>query len=191
MIRRCAFAFLGVGLLSLGACVQHSYVAGPGMSAAQFGPDSARCRLFARGTRPDTSFEAYGRPRDVAIATGAALIVGGIATAVHDSATFDDCMQARGWLVADGKPAGPAAAQPGPVVGAQVPETQAPAPIATAPPIDDERAQRAARAENAAAAWLVAQRTLNEGSDREKQGLYKVLCNAGDRSACVMAQLTR
>src|SRR5690242_7264487 len=101
MTRHSIYTLLGAGLLSLGACAPHNYMPGPGMSAAELGPDEARCRLFARGTRPDTSFEAWGSPRDVAIATGAAVLLGGSSTAVHDSETVDDCMQARGWRIAD------------------------------------------------------------------------------------------
>jgi hypothetical protein len=42
--------------------------------------------------------------------------------------------------------------------------------------------------EPSGAAWPVAQGVLNGvGSDHENRGLYIALCNAGDRSACIMA----
>ena len=34
--------------LMLAGCVQHTFAPGPGMSAADFGPESAQCRLFRR-----------------------------------------------------------------------------------------------------------------------------------------------
>lgn len=183
---RALSALVGIALLSLGACT-HTYVPGPGMSVAQLGPDSAWCRQYAHSTRPGTSFEAYGRPRDVAIATAAAVIVGGIGTAIHDSQAIDDCMQMRGWQIADATTTGPAPAQP--VVGA-VPLPVTSAPLAPVQPVAfyDERMERMARAQAAAEAWLIAERTLNEPGAKPKQrDLYTFLCEAGDHSACIMA----
>lgn len=195
-------------LVALGACTQHIYAPGPGMAVEALGPDSARCRLFARGTRSDMAFEAYGKPKDVAIATGAAMLVGGISTAIHDSETFDDCMQARGWRVVGAQatpmavpPHAMAAAMPqqamAPVVlanaGIVAPGTSpgdtlaaAPAPAASPPAIGNDKADRA---RSAAEAWLVAQHILDEpGPARRKHDLYAVLCHAGDESSCIMAQ---
>jgi hypothetical protein len=179
-----------LGALVLGGCASHTYAPGPGLSAADLGPDSARCRLLAQGTRPDTSFEASGSPNFVAATPGAALIVGTIATVVHDSETFDDCMQARGWRVADGMTNRPGAAQPAAETQAiprQAIQQEALAPPAALAPVDRDRADRAARAQQAAEAWLAAQDVLNQpGSNRAKRSVYAVLCDAGDRSACFM-----
>jgi hypothetical protein len=186
MIRHPVSAFLCLGVLSLDACAPHAYAPGPGMSAAQLGPDSAYCRTVARNSRPDTSFEAYGRPRDVAIAAAAAVIVGGIGTAINDSQTIDDCMQMRGWQIADATATGPA--QPQSAVSA-VPLPVESTPLAPVQPIVyDERMEQMVRAQAAAEAWLIAEHTLNEPGAKSKQrDLYTFLCQAGDRSACTMS----
>lgn len=56
------------------------------------------------------------------------------------------------------------------------------------PPAYDEKANRQAQAQKAAVAWLAVQEVLNTpGADTRKRGLYTLLCEAGDRSACLMA----
>jgi S1-C subfamily serine protease len=98
------FATVGLlisALLLLGGCVTHTFAPGPGMSVAQFEPDRARCRLFARGADPGTSFGASGSPRFVAGAMVAGAVGSGIVSAVRQNADFNDCMVAGGWLVAD------------------------------------------------------------------------------------------
>jgi hypothetical protein len=200
MPRYLPMATLGIALMSVGACVNHTYAPGPGMSATDQGPDAARCRLYARGTRPSMAFEASGSQKAVAIESGVALGLGVVGTLVHDSETYDDCMQARGWLVADEAAAASGAAQqpaattgvvPQPVSQAQLPPlAMAPvAPVALLPPpVISAREEQAARAEIAAEAWFEAERTMNEpGGARDKELLYTVLCNAGDRSSCLMA----
>ena len=149
MVPRIVSPLLAVSLRSLGACTPPSYTPGPGKSQAEYSPDAARCRLFARGTRPDTSFEAYGRPKDVAIATVAAAVVGGIGTVIHDNETFNDCMQANGWLVANGRAGNLAVTQP------VVTSPTAPQQAAQPQPLN-EREERAARAQRAAESWLIA-----------------------------------
>jgi hypothetical protein len=145
-----------------------------------YGPDHGNCQLYAQMTRPDTSFAAAGSPKDVAIASGAALLVGAIATAAHDSETMDGCMQAHGWLIADSQAVGPGVAPQVPVSAALLPPPE--------PTIVDERSEQATRAQQAAEAWLVAQNILNgPGPDKEKRELNTALCNAGDRSACIIA----
>lgn len=215
---------LSVASLSLGACAIQSWAPGPGVDPTQLSRDSARCRLFARGTRPGMAFEASGSARNVAIASGAALVVGGVATAVHDAETYDDCMQAVGWIPAENvKQAAAVQAVPIPVAATPLPapapvaqatsarvaqptlrpamstplsaayasvppSSAAPQPLATTmPPLPDERTEAQARAEQAAQAWLSAQRVLNEGSDTQRRSLYGALCGAGDQSACVVA----
>ena len=86
-----------LGLLCLTGCAQHIYAPGPGMSPEAFGPDSARCRLFARGSQRDFEFGAYGSPKFVAASTAAAGLAYAIGTAIETDQNFDDCMQARGW----------------------------------------------------------------------------------------------
>ena len=72
------------------------------MSAEQFEPDAANCRLMARGSVRGTSIEAYGSAKFVATYTAAAAVGAAIDSAVQQNATFNDCMQARGWRVVDG-----------------------------------------------------------------------------------------
>lgn len=224
-MRGCRSLFLlSVASLSLGACAIQSWTPGPGVDPTQLSRDSARCRLFARGTRPGMAFEASGSPRNVAIASGAALVAGGVATAVHDAETYDDCMQAVGWIPAENvKQASAVQAIPTPVtatplpalapvaqalpVGVAQPTPQpamaAPLSLAYAPPLPspalqqplvataasppDARTDAQTRAEQAAQAWLSAQRVMNEGSDTQRRSLYGALCGAGDRSACAAA----
>jgi hypothetical protein len=192
---------VALSTLSLSACAIQTWAPGPGKVAAELGPDSARCRLLARGTEPDTSFEASGSPKTVAIAATTMAVMGGIATAVHDSETYNDCMQAAGWIpVGQTQSAVVASAVPLPVTAAPLPDLPAASTSAPAPPLAvamtplpeqaaeaRERSEAAERAEAAAQAWLVAEEVLNSNSDSQKRGLYGALCGAGDRSACVMA----
>ncbi len=204
MLRCQTVIVLGLMALSLGACAQHAYLPGPGMSTANLGPDQARCRLFARGTRPGVSFGASGSSKYVAIATAAVLVGAAVGNAVHDNLTYDDCMQAIGWQVADGGNPGANAAPTDPAVNDGAPQIQ-PSPeqlarqraleAALTPmnelsqfSMDPERATRMANAQRAAEVWLTAQQILNgPDSDRRKRALNAELCDAGDQSACVMA----
>jgi hypothetical protein len=112
-----------------------------------------------------------------------------VGTAIHDSQIYDDCMQANGWLVADGQAANPIPVQtaslvPGAPAQSPVYATPLPPPL---PPVESERARRAREADEAAEAWVAAQAVLNSGPAKERLELNAVLCNAGDRSACVIA----
>jgi S1-C subfamily serine protease len=73
------------------------------MSSMDFEPEAARCRLFARGVQPDFAFQASGSPKFVAASTGGAAIGYAIDSAVRQNLNFNDCMEARGWRVADGQ----------------------------------------------------------------------------------------
>ncbi len=95
-------------LCLLGACANHIFAPGPGKSASNYEPDSAKCRLFARGANPGFNFEASGSPRFVAASSVGAAIGYGIASAIRTNENYNDCMEANGWLVADHAP--PAAA---------------------------------------------------------------------------------
>lgn len=96
-------ACLLVSAVLLGGCVTHSFVPGPGMATIDFEPDSAQCRLFARGARTGFAFGAAGSPRFVGAAMGGAAIGYAIGSAIEKNQNFNDCMQARGWRVADGQ----------------------------------------------------------------------------------------
>ncbi len=191
-MRRYSTAFLlMVGAASLGGCVSHTYVAGPGMSPERLGRDEARCHIFAEGTRPGMGFEASGSPKEVAIESGVALVAGGLLTAWHDSSAYDNCMQARGYLVADGGVAQPVVAES----AVPQPVTQSPLPAAGALPTDDEssdpfegpRSEKAEHARATAQAWLIAQNILNGPESLRQHDLYVALCKGGDQSACFMA----
>src|SRR5690242_210405 len=104
MLMRYSLPSLLLPLALLSACVQHTYAPGPGMSSLDFEPDSARCRLFARGSQSGYAFGASGSQQFVAGATVGAAIGYGIAAAVERNQNFNDCMQARGWRIADGSP---------------------------------------------------------------------------------------
>jgi hypothetical protein len=93
---------LGAALL-LGGCVTHTFAPGPGMSAINFEPDSAQCRLIARGLETGFNFAASGSPKFVAASTGGAALGYAISSAVEQNSNFNDCMEARGWRVVDGQ----------------------------------------------------------------------------------------
>jgi S1-C subfamily serine protease len=103
-----------VACLLIAGCVSHNFVPGPGMSVAELQPDMARCRLFARGADPGSSFGAAGSPRFVATAMVVGAIGSAIASGVRQSADYDDCMIARGWLVSN---TAPKVVQEAPTVG--------------------------------------------------------------------------
>lgn len=128
MPRHATAVVLGIGLLSLGACAQHTYAPGPGMSASDLGPDSGRCHLLAHMTRPAMAFGASGSQKFVAVASAAAVVGGVIGTAIHDSETYDDCMQAHGWRVADAPAQPPSTAYGAPPVAPLTPVAATPLP---------------------------------------------------------------
>jgi hypothetical protein len=102
-------SIVSFGLLCLlGACANHTWAPGPGKYAVDYGPDSAKCHIFARGANPGFSYEASGSPKFVAGSTAAAAVAYGIATAINTNENYNDCMQANGWLIADGAPPTPA-----------------------------------------------------------------------------------
>ena len=76
--------------LLLGGCVQHAFAPGPGMSAADFEPDSAQCRLFARGARSGFAFGAVGSPKFVGASMGGAALGYAIGSAVEMNQNFND-----------------------------------------------------------------------------------------------------
>jgi S1-C subfamily serine protease len=68
--------------------------------------------MIARGLVPGYSFEAAGSPRYVAAATAGAALGAAIGTAVSENQNFNDCMEARGWRIADGPPSATTGAGP-------------------------------------------------------------------------------
>jgi hypothetical protein len=78
--------------------------------------------MLAHMTRPDTSFGAVGSDKFVATATAVAVIGGAIGTAVHDGEIYDDCMEMRGWRIAD-------AATPAPLLVSSAQQVQPAAPV--------------------------------------------------------------
>jgi hypothetical protein len=89
----------------LAGCVTHTFAPGSGMSASDFEPDSAQCRLFARGSRTGFAFGAAGSPKFVGAAMGGAALGYAIGSAIEKNQNFNDCMQAHGWRVTDGQQA--------------------------------------------------------------------------------------
>lgn len=100
-------SIVSLGLLCLlGACANHTWTPGPGKSALELGPDSAKCRIFARGANPGSSDEASGSPEFVAESSAGAAVSYGNATVITPNENYNDCMRTNGWLIAGG-------AQPG------------------------------------------------------------------------------
>jgi membrane-associated protease RseP (regulator of RpoE activity) len=110
-------------ILTLTGCVQHTFAPGPGMSAMDYEPDTANCRIFSRGATPGFGFSASGSPKFVAGSMVGAAIGAGIASAIIQNQNYNDCMQARGWRVVDGLKPAPAVTVP--------PTPQPVAPVAT------------------------------------------------------------
>ncbi|HUN42667.1 MAG TPA: hypothetical protein VMU81_20420 [Acetobacteraceae bacterium] len=212
MLRHRSFLLLCVASVMLGACAIRSWAPAPGKDPAALTADSGRCQLYAHGTEPSASFQAAGSARNVAIASGVILLLGGITTLAHDANTYNDCMEAAGWIPADsGQQVASLQAAPQPVTAAALPVLQA-APAAAGPmplpvyagtmpvaampaslvamgaQVPDERTGAEVRAEQTAQAWLSAQHVLNAGPDVAKRSLYGALCGSGDRSACIMAE---
>jgi S1-C subfamily serine protease len=65
-------------MVLLSACTAQNFVPGPGVSSARLGPDTEQCRLLAQDVSPSFATNA-----------------------VSEDATFDDCMQTRGWRLAN------------------------------------------------------------------------------------------
>ena len=194
-MRRHGFILVaGVASMMLSACAIRTWTPAPGKDPAELSRDSGRCELYAQGSEPDTSFEATGSARNVAIASGVMPAVGGVATAARDADAYNNCMEAAGWIPADrDQQVATLPAAPQPVTATPLPALQgappaagpAPLPVyATAPPPDAEQRAAQARAEQA---WVSAQRVMNTGSDRQRRSLYGSLCGAGDGSACLRA----
>ena|SRR5690348_7477696 len=81
----------------LAGCATHTWAPGPD-ARGTFDEAKARCSLMARHS--GGGFYASGTPSFVAgAAVGAA-----IGEAVRANADFNDCMQASGWVIADGQP---------------------------------------------------------------------------------------
>jgi hypothetical protein len=90
-----------LGCLGIAGCTNLNFVPGPGMLAIDLSPDTARCHMYARGATPGFEFGAYGSAKFVAASTAGAVIGHAIGSAIQQNQDFNDCMQARGWRVAD------------------------------------------------------------------------------------------
>jgi hypothetical protein len=95
--------FAALLVIALGGCANHTFVPGPGMSSVNLEPDKAQCRLIAKGMRTGFEFESSGSPKFVAASTGGAVIGYAVASAVEQNGNYNDCMEARGWRIADGE----------------------------------------------------------------------------------------
>jgi hypothetical protein len=88
----------------LAGCVAHTWRPGPDARTTDFDEAKARCDLVAHGQ--PSGFYAQGNPNFVAgAAVGAA-----VGDAIRTQNTFNDCMLATGWKIADPPP--PAATNP-------------------------------------------------------------------------------
>lgn len=87
-------------LCLLSACATHQFTPGPGKTAADFEPDSAKCGLFARNANPGVTFQAHGSPKFVAASTAEATFGYGIASADRANEDYNDCMEVNGWRMA-------------------------------------------------------------------------------------------
>jgi S1-C subfamily serine protease len=93
------------------------------MSGANFEVQSAQCRLAARDATGGMVFAASGSPRFVGASMAGAAIGSAIGSAIRENANYNDCMEARGWQIADRVPTQVAAGDatvtaPQPVVAA-------------------------------------------------------------------------
>ncbi len=128
----CSALLLMAGI-SLGGCVNHDFVPGPGMLAADFEPEAARCRIFARSGRQGYAAGAAGSPRFVAGAMAGAVVAGEISNAIQQNENYNDCMISRGWRVASRAPA--------PLTASAI-QTESLSPSSTAPTPNARRNMR-------------------------------------------------
>ena len=124
-------ALLAGSLIPLSACVTHNFVPGPGMSADDMPADKARCRMFSRGANPGHEFGAYGSPKFVAAAVATDAVVAGVGDAIRTNENYNDCMEARGWRIADTASPAPALAPTSAATIIQPPDQLR--PLTTAP----------------------------------------------------------
>jgi membrane-associated protease RseP (regulator of RpoE activity) len=101
------------------------------MAVADYGPDTANCRIFARSNGPSMGFSASGSPKFVGASMVGAAIGAGIVSAIAQNQNYNDCMQARGWRVVEATKPAPSAENLAPQPAA--PPTSAPVPLASGP----------------------------------------------------------
>lgn len=100
---------LTAGLLvaiTTSACAQHTWAPGPS-ATGDFGVVSGQCKLMAMSGQTSGYVSASGSPRFVAAAVGTSVLVGSIASAVHQQKIYNACMEASGFVVTDGGSAPP------------------------------------------------------------------------------------
>lgn len=88
------------------ACAQHTWAPGPS-ATGDFGVVSGQCKLMAMSGQTSGYVAASGSTRFVAAAVGTSVLVGGIASAVHQQNIYNACMEASGFVVTDGGAAPP------------------------------------------------------------------------------------
>ena len=86
---------LGMTFLACGR-EQHTFVPGPGMSAASLEFGLCSMSSFCGGMKTGFAFQASGSPKFVAASTGGAAIGYAIGSAIEQNSNFNDCMEARG-----------------------------------------------------------------------------------------------
>ena len=91
-------ALLVTAVVALSGCVQHQWAYGP-TAKMPFEQASGECKLMAMGAEKDHF--AFGRPAFV-IGAGIGSAIG---NAVRVNVAYNACMQAQGFVVADGQQA--------------------------------------------------------------------------------------
>ena len=82
-------AFLALPVLLAGCSLEHQWTPAPGHETADYAPEAAKCRLYARSNTPDIT--VIGPPLMIAAAS--------IRHDEDTAHTFDDCMIVAGWRI--------------------------------------------------------------------------------------------
>jgi hypothetical protein len=92
-------------LLAMTGCVAHTWAPGPNQTAANFGQASGQCKLMAMGAGTTNGFVgAAGRPAFVGAFVSASILASAAASAVRQNQAYNACMEASGFVAADGQP---------------------------------------------------------------------------------------
>src|SRR5579862_9535452 len=82
-----------LAVLAATGCAQHTWAPGPS-AVGDYGVVSGRCKLLAMSGGTVAAVGASGSPRFVAAAVGTGILVGGVASAVHEQNVYNACMEA-------------------------------------------------------------------------------------------------
>jgi hypothetical protein len=93
---------VSLAVAALAGCAKHTWAPGPG-ATMPFGQVSGQCKLMAINGQTSGFVAASGSPKFVAAAVGGAALGSAIGNAVRQQNIYNACMEANGFVVADGQ----------------------------------------------------------------------------------------